>query len=147
MVIFKKGDIAKIRADAIVNAANAELEHGGGVALAIARAAGKELEKESRAIGFCPLGEFAVTSAGNLPARKVIHIPTIIWGTRERISFPEMENAWRQSLEYCREKGFRSVAVPLLGAGVAGFDAEKVKKMLARVAEDFGDLDIIIVEK
>lgn len=147
MVKFIKGDITKIKADAIVSAANSELEHGGGVALAIARVAGDELKKESRAIGFCPLGEFAVTSAGNLPARKVIHIPTIVWKTREIISYAKLENAWRKSLEFCRKEGFRSVAVPLLGAGVVGLDKEKVEKILKKTAEDFDNLDVLIVER
>ncbi len=147
MVKFIKGDITKIKTDAIVNAANSELKHGGGVALSISRAAGDELEKESRAIGFCPLGEFAVTSAGNLPARKVIHIPTIVWKTREIISYAKLENAWRKSLEFCRKEGIRSVAVPLLGAGVVGLDKERVKKILKETAEDFDSPDVLIVER
>ncbi len=133
--------------DVIVNAANAELEHGGGVALAIARTAGDELKKESRAIGFCPLGEFAVTSAGNLPAKKVIHIPTIVWNTREIISYSRLENAWRKALEFCGKEGLHSVAVPLLGSGIVGLDKEKVRKILKETAEDFHNLDILIVER
>jgi O-acetyl-ADP-ribose deacetylase (regulator of RNase III) len=74
-----KGDITKIEADVIINAANTQLIHGGGVALAIAKAAGKDLVKESKEIGsFVPIGDFAVTTAGNLKAKKVIHIPTIL---------------------------------------------------------------------
>src|SRR5688572_32332309 len=94
-----EGDITKVRVDVVVNAANTELEHGGGVARAIARAAGETLVRESHAAGFVPLGSFAATTAGDLDAKVVLHIPTIDYTSGgERISYEALESAWRDAL-------------------------------------------------
>lgn len=121
-----KGDITKIEADVIVNAANTELRHGGGVALAIAKAAGDELKKDCETIGFCPLGQFVITSPGYLQAQKVIHIPTIdyIKGVK-RISYEDLAKVWKKVLEYCQRTGYKRIATE---------------------AENFKDLEVIIVE-
>src|SRR5215218_7509907 len=71
------GDITKLEVDAIANAANSQLRHGGGVAAAIARAGGPELERESRERAPVPLGEAVETTAGDMPARWVIHAATM----------------------------------------------------------------------
>ncbi len=147
MVDIIKGDITKIEADIIVNAANTELIHGGGVALAIAKAGGEELIKESKKIGFVSLGDFAVTTAGSLRAKKVIHIPTIDYTqNRKRISYEELKTVWQKVLKYCKKESYKTIAVPILGAGVVGLDKEKVKKILFEEAEKFKDLDVKIVE-
>jgi O-acetyl-ADP-ribose deacetylase (regulator of RNase III) len=112
-----EGDITKIRADVVVNAANTELVHGGGVARAIARAGGEALERESREAGFVPLGGFAATTAGELDAERVVHIPTIDYTAGgARISYEDLEAAWRGALAWCHGEGRRSIATPLLGA-------------------------------
>ena len=77
MIEKTRGDITKMKADVIINAANTQLYHGGGVARQLVLAGGEIVEKESAEVGFCPLGSFAITSAGDLPAKKIIHIPTI----------------------------------------------------------------------
>jgi O-acetyl-ADP-ribose deacetylase (regulator of RNase III) len=142
-----KGDITQISADVIINAANTELIHGGGVAKAIAKSAGEELEKESREIGFVPLGEFTVTTAGKLKAKKVIHISTIDYKNNKKITYQQLEKVWQKVLEYCRENNFKTIATPLLGTGIVGLDKEKVKEMLKKIGKKFEDLEIIIVDK
>ncbi len=142
-----KGDITKIKADVIVNAANTELKHGGGVALAIARAAGGELIRESEEIGYVPIGEFAITTAGNLPAKKVFHIPTICYRKGQKANLSEIKSALDKALTKAQEMGYKSVAVPLLGAGVVGLDPEEVKKIIKEVADHFSGLDIILVSR
>ncbi|MEK7817117.1 MAG: macro domain-containing protein [Actinomycetota bacterium] len=147
MVKYQKGDITKIEADVIVNAADTRLHHGGGVALAIARAAGPALEEESKAAAYCPLGEFAVTTAGNLKAREVVHIPTIDY-TRGavKISYKDLALAWSRVLKHCSESGYKTIATPILGGGVVGLDKEKVREILAAEAERHNEITVIIVE-
>ena len=90
-VEFAVADLLAQEVDAIVNPANEALAHGGGVAGLIARAAGPELEEDSRRIGHCPTGDAVVTRAGRLPQRAVIHAVGPVWrGGRRR-------RAWRRS--------------------------------------------------
>ncbi len=142
-----KGDITKIEADVIINAANTELIHGGGVALAIAKAAGKELIKESKEIGFVPIGDFAITTAGKLKAKKVIHIPTIDYVSNKKINYKELEEVLEKVFKYCQENNFYKIATPLLGTGVVGLEKEKVKEIIKNLSEKYPELEIIIVEK
>lgn len=145
MVEKIKGDITKIEADVIVNAANTGLMHGGGVARAIAEAAGEELEAESRKIGFVPLGEFTLTTAGKLKAQKVLHIPTVDYRARTVITYDQLRLAWRKALAFCDQMGWHKIAAPLLGAGVAGLDSTKIEKILTDEAMNFPNLNVKIV--
>lgn len=145
MVEKIKGDITKIETDVIVNAANTGLMHGGGVARAIAEAAGEVLNEESRKIGFVPLGEFTLTSAGKLKAKKVLHIPTVDYRARKVITYAELRLAWRKALAFCDKMGWHKIASPLLGAGVAGLDAAKIEKILTDEAMNFPNLQVKIV--
>jgi O-acetyl-ADP-ribose deacetylase (regulator of RNase III) len=124
-----KGDITKIESDVIINAANTELIHGGGVALAIAKVADKDLIKESKEIGFLPIGDFAVTTAGKLKAKKVIHIPTIDYINNKKITYEELEKVLEKVFKYCQENNFYKIATPLLGTGVVGLEKEKVREI------------------
>jgi O-acetyl-ADP-ribose deacetylase len=142
-----KGDITKIEADVIINAANTQLIHGGGVALAIAKAAGKDLVKESKEIGFVPIGDFTVTTAGNLKAKKIIHIPTIDYVNNKKITYEELEEVLEKVFKYCQENNFYKIATPLLGTGVVGLEKEKVKEIIRNLSEKFTNLEIVIVEK
>jgi O-acetyl-ADP-ribose deacetylase (regulator of RNase III) len=142
-----KGDITKIEAEVIINAANTELIHGGGVALAIAKAAGEDLVKESKEIGFVPIGDFALTTAGKLKAKKVIHIPTIDYVNNKKITYEELEKVLEKVFKYSQENNFYRIATPLLGTGVVGLEKEKVIEIIKNLSEKFPNLEIIIVEK
>lgn len=143
----QKGDITKIAADVIINAANTELNHSGGVARAIALAAGNALEQESRDQEFVPLGGFIATTAGNLKADIVIHIPTIDYqADGKTITYEQLRSVWRDVLEYCEQEGFQTIAVPLLGTGVCGLDKKRVEMILSSEA-DKSSLNVIIIDK
>jgi O-acetyl-ADP-ribose deacetylase (regulator of RNase III) len=121
-----RGSVLDAPADAIVNAANTELRHGGGVAAAIARAAGPELERESRQVAPCPLGGAVVTGAGRLPFRCVLHVPTIDYRSGgRRATAREIADGVTAALRLAAERGCRRVAFPILGAGVAGIPPEE----------------------
>jgi O-acetyl-ADP-ribose deacetylase (regulator of RNase III) len=112
-------DITTLDVDAIANAANTELRHGGGVAGAIARAAGAELERESRAAAPIGLGEAVETTGGELPARWVIHAATMELGGPT--SAEVIRRATRATLERAHALGARSLALVAFGTGVGGF--------------------------
>jgi O-acetyl-ADP-ribose deacetylase (regulator of RNase III) len=114
------GDLLKEPSDAIVNAANSHLEHGGGVAWAISRAAGPELDRESedivRARGPIPVGEAVVTGAGRLPFKGVIHCvgPRLGEGDEEA----KLDRALRSAFLRADERGWRSVSFPAVSSGI-----------------------------
>ena len=147
MVKEIKGDITKIEADVIINAANTELIHGGGVALAIAKSFGKELIKESKEIGFVPIRNFTITSSGKLKTKKVIHIPTIDYKNNKKISYEELKEVLEKVFNYCKENKFYKIATPLLGTGVVGLDKEKVREIIKNLSEKFTNLEIVVVER
>ncbi len=144
------GSVLDAPADAIVNAANTELRHGGGVAAAIARAAGPEMEAASRAVGSCPLGGAVVTTAGRLSFRCVLHVPTIDYraGGR-RATAAQLRAGVAAALRLARARGCTAVALPILGSGVAGVPAEEACRRIAEgleVARAAGDgPDLVLV--
>ena len=142
-----QGDITQIETDVIINAANTEMQHGGGVALAIAQAAGQELVQESQTAGYVPLGSFAITTAGKLPAKKVFHLPTICYRHHRQASLDEIYQALVKALTKIQARGYKKVTVPLLGAGVVGLDPQQVKQTIKRAADKFPELDIVLVVK
>jgi len=142
-----KGDMTKIEADVIINAANTQLIHGGGVALAIAKAAGEDLVKESKEIGFVPIGDFAVTTAGKLNAKKVIHVPTIDYVNNKKITYEELEEVLEKVFKYSQKNNFYRIATTLLGTGVVGLEKAKVREIIKNLSEKFPNLEIIIVNK
>lgn len=135
LVVVALGDITKARVDAIVNPANSLMIMGGGVAGAIRRAGGEEIEAEARRLAPVPVGKAVTTTAGKLPARAVIHAPTM---ERPAMSIGP-ENAYRAAraaLEEASLRGFRSVALPALGAGVGGLSVEESARQIARAILD-----------
>lgn len=112
------GDITRIEADAIVNAANTQLWMGGGVAGAIRRAGGAVIEREAMAQGPIPVGQAVVTSAGMLPCRHVIHAATLEPGRKSTDNNVRM--ATSSALKVCAERGIGRVVFPLLGSGTGG---------------------------
>jgi len=128
VVIGDIADIAMHRAEAYVNAANNELWMGSGVAGALKRAAGDEVEREATAQAPISVGEAIVTSAGTMPspARAIIHAAAMGFTDRTQIyaSIESVGDATRRSLALCEEHGFRSIVFPALGTGIGGLDDE-----------------------
>jgi O-acetyl-ADP-ribose deacetylase (regulator of RNase III) len=120
-------DITRLAVDAIANAANTELRHGGGVAAAIARAAGPELDDESRRRGPIGLGEAVETTGGRLPARWVIHAATMELGGPT--SADVIRRATRSTLTRADELGARSLALVAFGTGVGGFPVAEAARI------------------
>lgn len=119
-VEFLKGDITKVAADAIVNAANSRLAGGGGVDGAIHRAGGPRILEECRAIGHCPAGSAVATTAGNLPARYVFHAVGPVYAGREK-DVEQLASCHLRCLELAVEKGCRSIAFPAISTGAYGY--------------------------
>lgn len=129
-----QGDLTQQDVDAIVNAANNDLELGAGVAGAIARAGGPTIQAECRAIGRIAVGDAAITGGGNLQARNVIHAASMGLGGG-RTTAESLRTATRRSLEIANARGLRSVAFPAVGTGVAHFPMDECARiMLEEVA-------------
>jgi O-acetyl-ADP-ribose deacetylase (regulator of RNase III) len=136
-------DVTKLEVDAIANAANTELKHGGGVAAAISRAGGPEVQRESDEKAPIGLGEAVETSAGEMPARWVIHAATMELGgpTSARI----IEEATRATLARAEELGARSLALVAFGTGVGGFPLEEAAQLMVGAAREHeGGLERIV---
>ena len=121
-IIIIKGDITEVEADAIVNAANKYLKHGGGVAAAIVRKGGEIIQKESNKIiseqGPLETGDAVATSAGNLKAKKVIHTVGPIYG--EGNERDKLIKATYNCLKLADEYNFKSIAFPAISTGIYG---------------------------
>jgi O-acetyl-ADP-ribose deacetylase (regulator of RNase III) len=130
-----EGDIAALEVDAIANAANNHLWMGAGVAGAIKRAGGEEIEREAVAKGPIPVGEAVATSAGRLPIRHVIH--GAVMGQDLRTSAELVEKTTRRCLELADELGCHSLALPAFGTGVGGFPLEQCARLMVAEARAF----------
>jgi O-acetyl-ADP-ribose deacetylase (regulator of RNase III) len=138
-----QADVTQLDVDAITNAANTQLLHGGGVAGAIRRAAGPELERESRDRAPVPLGDAVETTAGEMPARWVIHAATM--ELDGMTSGDVIERATRSSLKVADRLGCDSLALVAFGTGVGGFPLDEAARIMVRVAREHeGSLQRII---
>lgn len=137
MLEIIEGDVTTLEVDAIVNAANSRLQHGGGVAGAIVRGGGAVIQRESDAIGYVPVGAAAVTSAGNLPCRYVIHAVGPMWGEGDEEA--KLAGAVRSALERAAELNVDSVAIPAISAGIFGFPLRRCAEILLREAVAFAN--------
>jgi O-acetyl-ADP-ribose deacetylase (regulator of RNase III) len=131
-----RGDITKIQADAIVNAANEALLPGGGVSGAIHRAAGPELAEACKAVAPCPTGEARITPGFRLPAKWVIHTvgPTWQGGTQNESHL--LESTYRSSLALAKQHRLRTVAFPSISTGIYGYPLEKAAPIALKVLLD-----------
>lgn len=137
-----EGDITRQDVDAIVNAANAELGPGGGVAGAIQRAAGPELLAACRPLGGCATGDAKATPGFRLPARWVIHTVGPVWHGGGDDEDALLASCYRRSLEVAQEIGARTVAFPAISTGIFGFPPQRAAPIaVAAVAEALGRLD------
>src|SRR5256885_5186576 len=125
-------DVTRLEVDAIANAANTELLHGGGVAAAISRAGGPEVQRESEDKAPIGLGEAVETTAGDMPARWVIHAATMELGGPTSAEI--IERATESTLAKADELGCRSLALVAFGTGVGGFPLEEAARIMVGVA-------------
>jgi O-acetyl-ADP-ribose deacetylase len=131
----RDGDIAHVEADAIANSANDRLWMGAGVAGALKRAGGDEIEREAMAIGGIPLGTAVATTAGRLSARWVIH--GAVMGQDLRTDGDLVRRTTRSCLEVADELGARSLALPAFGTGVGGFQLADCARIMVDEARIF----------
>lgn len=133
----ERGDIAQVRADALVNAANNHLWMGAGVAGALKRAGGPEVESEAVAKGPIEIGEAVSTTAGALGAKRVIH--AAVMGQDLRTSGPVIRRATMSALHVANDEGLTSIALPAFGTGVGGFSRQEAAREMVSATVDFLD--------
>jgi O-acetyl-ADP-ribose deacetylase (regulator of RNase III) len=137
--LLVQGDITAETADAIVNAANSRLAHGGGVAGAIVRAGGRAIQDESdawvRAHGGATHERPAVTGAGRLPCKAVIHAVGPVWGAGDEDA--KLRAAIRGALDAAHERGYTSMAIPAVSTGIFGFPKQRGAQVIFQAIEDF----------
>ena len=130
-----KGDITSRNVDAVVNASNSNLKHGGGVAAAIVKKGGQIIQEESDKIGFVPVGSAAITTSGKLPCKAVIHAvgPRMGEGDED----VKLRSAIRASLLLASERKFRDIAIPGVSSGIFGFPKDKCATILMNESLNF----------
>ncbi|MFZ3216250.1 MAG: macro domain-containing protein [Candidatus Acidiferrales bacterium] len=127
-----QGDLIEMDTDAIVNAANNDLQLGGGVAGAIRRHGGPQIQRECDEIGPVPVGGAAITSGGNLRARFVIHAASMQLGGRS--SAQSLRNSTAHALRIAAQKELKTIAFPAVGTGIAGFPMRECAEIMLREA-------------
>ncbi len=134
-----RGDITKEKTEAIVNAANKYLSHGGGVAGAIVRAGGSIIQKESNEIirrrGPLEIGEAVITTAGALPSKYVIHTVGPVYGEGDEDE--KLRKAVLSVLELASEKNLKSISIPAISCGIYGFPKKRGTKLIYKTVKEF----------
>jgi O-acetyl-ADP-ribose deacetylase len=129
-----EGDIAALDVDAVANAANDHLWMGAGVAGALKRAGGEEIEREATAKGPIAVGEAVATGAGRLPARWVIH--GAVMGQDLRTNADLVERTTQSVLRVADDLGAESLALPAFGTGVGGFPLDECARLMVRAVRE-----------
>ena len=130
-----EGDIAALEVDAVANTANNALWMGAGVAGALKRAGGEEIEREAVALGPIEVGDAVATGAGRLPARWVIH--GAVMGQDLRTDAELVARTTRRCLEVADGLGARSLALPAFGTGVGGFPLDECARIMVEAVEAY----------
>ena len=135
-IVLKEGDITRVAADAVVNAANSALAGGGGVDGAIHRAGGPEIMREldgiRRQIGHCPTGSAVATGAGRLPAKYVFHAVGPVYRDGRHGEPELLASCYRKCLNMAEERGVRTVSFPAISTGVYGYPLEETAAIALR---------------
>ena len=143
-----KGDITKIKVDAVVNAANSSLMGGGGVDGAIHRAGGPTILEECRKIiakqGSCKTGEAVITTAGNLPAKFVIHTVGPVWNGGKKNEASLLAACYQNSLKLAIKHNLSSIAFPNISTGVYGYPKKDAASIALKTVMDYLKQDTFI---
>jgi O-acetyl-ADP-ribose deacetylase (regulator of RNase III) len=135
-IVLVEGDITRVAADAIVNAANSALAGGGGVDGAIHRAGGPEVMRELSGIrsriGRCPAGGAVVTGAGELPARYIFHAVGPVYRDGAHGEPGLLASCYRKCLELAAERGVKTISFPAISTGVYGYPMEAAAEIAVR---------------
>jgi O-acetyl-ADP-ribose deacetylase len=141
MITLLQGDITTVQADAIVNAANTSLLGGGGVDGAIHRAGGKAILEACIKIrekqGGCKPGEAVITTAGNLPARFVIHTVGPVWNNGSNHEEAILAAAYRNSLQLAVHNQVQTIAFPNISTGIYHFPKDKAAEIAIHTVREF----------
>jgi O-acetyl-ADP-ribose deacetylase (regulator of RNase III) len=136
-----KGDITKTHCDAIINAANTSLLGGGGVDGAIHRNGGAKILEECRKIiakqGGCKTGEAVITTAGNLPAKFVIHTVGPVWNGGSNNEIEKLSNCYINSLKLANENGCKTIAFPNISTGIYKFPKDLAAQVAKKIVQDY----------
>ena len=134
-------DITRLEVDAIVNAANTSLMGGGGVDGAIHRAGGPAILEECRKIvakqGGCKTGEAVITTAGNMPAKFVIHTVGPVWNNGTNNEAKKLADCYHNSLKLAVENNIRSIAFPNISTGIYGYPKQEAANIAIRSVKEF----------
>ena len=133
-ILLIKGDLTEQDTDAIVNAANNDLQLGGGVAGAIRRKGGDMIQEQCNAIGSIPVGGAAITSGGNLKAHYVIHAASMQLGGQTTAH--ALRSSTAHSLRIAAQKSLKTIAFPAVGTGIAGFPMKECAEIMLAEAAD-----------
>jgi O-acetyl-ADP-ribose deacetylase (regulator of RNase III) len=131
-IVIRQGDLTEMETEAIVNAANNDLLLGSGVAGAIRRKGGDEIQRECSEIGSIPIGYAAITTGGKLKAKHVIHAASMQLG--RNTTAEALRHSTEHSLRIARERGLKTIAFPAIGTGVAGFPMKECAEIMLREA-------------
>jgi O-acetyl-ADP-ribose deacetylase (regulator of RNase III) len=133
-IVLLQGDLTEVDTDAIVNAANNDLQLGGGVAGVIRRKGGEQIQRECDAIGSIPVGGAAITSGGRLKARHVIHAASMQLGGATTAQ--ALRSSAAHSLHIAAQNNLKTIAFPAVGTGIAGFPMRECAEIMLAEAQE-----------